>query len=346
MWIERRYADTIARLSQERPAVVLTGARQVGKTSLVQRLFAAHRYVSLDLPSEAALADRDPADFLRRYPPPLVVDEIQYAPGLFRHLKLSIDANREQSGQYILTGSQKFQLMKNVSDSLAGRAAIVELEPLALSEIAEAFPKLPLEQIVFGGGLPELYARPNIQRVPFFSSYVATYIERDLRAIVNVTNLRDFERFLRACAIRCGQVLNKAELARDIGISPSTAAQWLGLLQTSNQICLLEPWFSNRTKSLTKTPKLYFTDTGLLTYLLNVHSVEDMLASPFWGSIWETFVFAELRKREVLPELDLVDPVSKGPHGRGRLCHRPGRAFRALRRKDRDPADGRRCPSA
>jgi uncharacterized protein len=299
MWIERRFGQVVEGLAAQRPAVVLTGARQVGRTSLVRRLFPRHRYVSLDLPSEAALADRDPSDFLRRYPPPLVVDEIQYAPGLFRYLKQAIDENREQSGQYVLTGSQKFQLMRSVSDSLAGRAAILELEPLARSEIAAALPDMPVEQVVFRGGLPELYARPDIQRVSFFSSYVATYIERDLRAIVNVTSLRDFERFLRACAIRSGQVLNKAELARDVGISGSTAAQWLALLQTSNQICLLEPWFSNRTKSLTKTPKLYFTDTGVLTYLLNVQSVENMLASPFWGSIWETFIFGELRKREV-----------------------------------------------
>ena len=236
--------------------------------------------------------------------------------------------------------------MKSVSDSLAGSAAVLELEPLAVAEIAAAFPNLPLEETVFRGGLPELYARPDIERLPFFSSYVATYIERDLRAIVNVTSLRDFERFLRACAIRSAQVLNKAELARDVGISPSTAAQWLGLLQTSNQICLLEPWFSNRTKSLTKTPKLYFTDTGLLTYLLNVQTVEDMLASPFWGSIWETFVFAELRKREVFRNTAWSIQFLRDRIGRGRLRHRPGRAFRALRRQDHDPADGRRRPAA
>jgi predicted AAA+ superfamily ATPase len=298
MWIPRQLSEILTRLAGQRPAVVLTGARQVGKTSLVRMLFGDHAYVSLDLPSEAELADRDPADFLRRYPPPLLVDEMQYAPGLFRHLKLRIDENREAVGQFILTGSQKFPLMRNVSDSLAGRAAIVELEPLALGEIEATRSDLPLDLIVFRGGFPEMYAHAAFDRLSFFSSYVATYIERDLRAIINVTSLRDFERFLRACAIRSGQLLNKADLARDVGISPSTATQWLGLLQTSNQICLLEPWFSNRTKSLTKTPKLYFNDTGLLTYLLNVRTVEDMLASPFWGAIWETFVFAELRKRE------------------------------------------------
>jgi predicted AAA+ superfamily ATPase len=297
-WISRFDEANLRKLAKQRPALVLTGARQTGKTSLARQVFPGHGYVSLDLPSEAEQADRDPTAFLRRHPLPLIIDEVQYAPGLFRHLKSVIDADRKSNGRLILTGSQRFNLMRNVSDSLAGRVAIVELEGLALAELMDSgrAPASPVELAV-RGGMPELWENPDLDAAEFHHSYVATYLERDLRMLLDVGSLRDFERFLRACALRSAQVLNKAELARDVGISPSTAGAWLSALEASNQVRLLEPWFSNRTKSLVKSPKLYLCDSGLLCYLIGVRSGQDLFDSPLAGAVWETFVCSELRKK-------------------------------------------------
>jgi len=278
--------------------VVLTGARQTGKTSTLLRLFPNHGFVSLDLPTEAEQAEKEPRNFLRRHPSPMIVDEVQYAPGLLRHLKVTVDASRTRNGQFLLTGSQKFTLMKSVSESLAGRADIVELETLSWAEIQAALPQTGLEAAIVRGGFPELHANPDIDHVAFYNSYLATYLERDVRSLANVGNLRDFERFLRACALRSANLLNKADLARDVGIAPSTANHWLSTLEASGQVVLLEPWFSNRTKSIVKSPKLYLADTGLLCALLNIRSEDALPQSLAAGAIWETFVFAQLRGRE------------------------------------------------
>ena len=298
MWIERYVESRLRKSARTRPIVVLTGARQTGKTSTLRRLFPDHAFVSLDLPTEAEQAEQEPTAFLRRYPPPVVIDEAQYAPALFRHLKAAVDAQRSRAGQYLLTGSQKFTLMKGVSDSLAGRADIAELETLSLGEIRSARPDAALEHCIARGGFPELHANPDIDGPAFYSSYLATYLERDVRSLANVGSLRDFERFLRACALRSGNLLNKADLARDVGISPSTSNQWLSILEASGQITLLEPWFSKRTTSLVKSPKLYVSDTGLLCALLNIRDEGSLLSSPSVGAIWETFVLAQLRHRE------------------------------------------------
>ena len=298
MWIIRDVEPRLLRSAHTRPLVVLTGARQTGKTSTFRRLFPDHKFVSLDLPTEAEQAEKEPQSFLRRHAPPVIIDEVQYAPGLFRYLKVAVDANRTRNGQYLLTGSQKFTLMKSVSESLAGRADIVELETLSLAEIRVALPKTVIENAIVRGGFPELHANPKIDAVTFYNSYLATYLERDVRSLANVGSLRDFERFLRACALRSANLLNKADLARDVGISPTTANHWLSTLEASGQIVLLEPWFSNRTKSIVKSPKLYLADTGLLCALLNIRSEEALRQSPAAGAVWETFVFEQLRGRE------------------------------------------------
>jgi len=298
MWIPRDVESRLRRSARTRPVVVLTGARQTGKTSTLRRLFPDHRFVSLDLPTEAEQAEKEPDAFLRRHAPPVVLDEVQYAPALFRHLKIAVDTNRGRNGQFLLTGSQKFTLMHGVSESLAGRADIIELETLSFAEIVGARPETAVESAILRGGFPELHANPEIDFVSFYNSYIATYLERDVRSLTNVGSLRDFERFLRACALRSGNLLNKADLARDVGISPSTANQWLSILEASGQVALLEPWFSNRTKSIVKSPKLYVTDSGLLCALLNIRSEEALRESPAAGAVWETFVFAQLRHRE------------------------------------------------
>jgi predicted AAA+ superfamily ATPase len=298
MWIRRDIEPQLLRSARTRPAAVLTGARQTGKTSTLRRLFPQHDFVSLDLPTEAEQAEKEPQSFIRRHPAPVIIDEVQYAPGLFRYLKIAVDQNREARGQFLLTGSEKFTLMKSVSESLAGRADILELETLSFAEIKAALPGSTVEKAIVRGGFPELQADPDIDHVTFYNSYLATYLERDVRSLANVGSLRDFERFLRACALRSANLLNKADLARDVGISPGTANHWLSVLEASGQVVLLEPWFSNRTKSIVKSPKLYLADTGLLCALLNIRSVEALLDSPSSGPIWETFVFAQLRARE------------------------------------------------
>lgn len=298
MWIPRDLEPRLLKSARTRPAVVLTGARQTGKTSTFRRLFPHYQFVTLDLPTEAEQAEKEPQSFLRRHPAPVIIDEVQYAPGLFRYLKVAVDASRERNGQFLLTGSQKFTLIKSVSESLAGRADVAELETLSLAEIRNALPKIMLANAIVRGGFPELYANLGIDHITFYNSYLATYLERDVRSLANVGNLRDFERFLRACALRSANLLNKADLARDVGISPTTANHWLSTLEASGQIVLLEPWFSNRTKSIVKSPKLYLADSGLLCALLNIRSEEALYQAPAAGAIWETFVFQQLRERE------------------------------------------------
>lgn len=295
MWIKREIAEHVRSLARQRPVVVLTGARQTGKTSLLEHLFPEHNYVSLDLPSEAASAELDPAAFLSRHPPPVLIDEVQYAPALFRHIKRWVDTHRSELGQLILTGSQLFPLMQGVSESLAGRAALLELPTLSFAEASSAGDS-SFDTYLVRGGFPELWADPGIDAQSYYRSYVATYLERDLRNVLRVTDLRDFERFVRACALRSGQLLNKSDLAREIGISVPTVGAWLAALQASGLVALLEPWFSNQNKRLSKTPKLYFCDTGLLAFLINLRSVADLHASPLRGALFETAIYGELRR--------------------------------------------------
>ena len=297
--MDRQVEPLLRQRAATRPVVVLTGARQTGKTSLVRRLFPDHGFVTLDLPSEAEQAEREPGAFLARHPPPVVVDEVQYAPGLFRHLKAAVDRERDRAGAFLLTGSQPLGLMQSVSDSLAGRAAVVDLEPLSFGEAKAAHPDLTVEQFLVRGGFPELYANPEIDAEGFLRSYVATYLERDLRQLLQVARLRDFERFLRAAALRTSQLLNRADLARDAGVAGSTAGAWLSALEASHQIMLLEPWFANRTKGLVKRPKLYLRDAGLAAFLCGVHTTEALAASPLAGPLWETLVCSEIRRAQM-----------------------------------------------
>jgi predicted AAA+ superfamily ATPase len=238
--------------------------------------------------------------FLSQHPAPLLVDEVQYAPGLFRHLKIAIDSDRHSTGRFILTGSQKFNLMKAVSDSLAGRCAILELETLSFEEISQHVPYpasvSDLTRAIVRGGFPDLWRDPGIDADAYYRAYLSTYLERDVRQILNVASLRDFERFLRACAARSAQLLDKAGLARDVGVSSKAANDWLSVLEASNQIQLLEPYLENLGKRLIKSPKLYLSDTGLLCFLLGLDE-RSLPQSPYLGAVWESAVYAQLRKK-------------------------------------------------
>lgn len=301
MYIPRLFGARLRSLARSFPALVLSGARQSGKTTLMGQTFSAYHRVSLDLPSRAEQAERDPSSFFRDNPPPLCVDEVQYAPGLFRHIKAEIDKDRHAMGRFILTGSHSFNLMKGVSESLAGRAAIIELENLAEAELVAVglvgTGGQDRLRLLARGQFPELWRDPSIPAREFYAAYVATYLERDVRQILNVTSLRDFERFIRILAARSGTILNKSEVAKDVGVSVKAIGDWISVLQASGQIVLLEPWFANFGKRIVKSPKLYFRDSGLLCFLLGLDA-GSLESSPFLGAIWETFLFGELRKLE------------------------------------------------
>ena len=300
MYIDRTLEARLHRLARHFPAVVVSGARQTGKTTLLRHCFPDHNYISLDLPSKAEQAERDPGSFLDDHPAPVIIDEVQYAPGVFRHLKSVIDSNRHENGRFLLTGSQHFTLMGGVSESLAGRVGLLELEILSLGELQPdsfmATDRQELIRLMIRGQYPELWRVPDMVGTDFYGAYLATYLERDVRQILNVANLRHFERFLRILANRSRSILNKSDVARDVGVSVKAIGDWLSVLQTSGQISLLEPWFTNIAKRMVKTPKIYLRDSGLMCYLLNLIT-ETLPTSPLLGGVWETFVFSEPRKR-------------------------------------------------
>ncbi len=297
LWIERGMGRRLREGLRGFPVVALTGARQVGKTSLCRHVWPDAAYVTLDIPSVADSARLAPERFLDEHPPPLILDEIQYAPELLRHLKVRVDRD-PRPGSYLVTGSQDFLLMQGVTESLAGRCAVLALPPLALSEVLEAgaIPADEADTYFWRGGWPALWRDRTLDRDLWHGSYVATYLERDVRNILNVGSLRDFDRFLRACALRAGQLLSLAELARDVGVAPNTAKAWLSVLQASHQVFLIEPWHVNAGKRLIKSPKLHLGDSGLLLYLMGFRRWTDVLASAGFGAIWENIVVAEVRK--------------------------------------------------
>ena len=293
MWIERIYEDTLNKLTEQFPAVVLTGARQVGKTALVRELFPDYGYVTLDLPAVAEQAEKSPETFLKTQKTPLIIDEVQYAPSIFRHIKSRVDRDKSP-GQFILTGSRNFLLMQGVSESLAGRTGVLNMMNLSYREALGADADLAGETYLFRGGFPELYARSDLDPHFWHTAYLSTYLERDVRNILNVGSLRDFDRFLRAAALRTGQLLSYSELARDVGVAPNTAKSWISVLQASGQIYLLEPYHRNLSKRLIKTPKLYMCDTGLAAFLMGFETLEEILRHPVIGALWETHVVMQV----------------------------------------------------
>lgn len=297
MWIEREISALVQKISAERPALLLTGARQTGKSSLLNRLFPDHAYVSLDVPFEAKRASEGGQFFLESHGTPLVIDEVQYAPELFRQIKIHVDKNRQKYGQYLMTGSQKFSLMKGVSESLAGRVSILNLHTLSARELFDHFhTDLSTSQLLewlIKGGYPEIYEH-NLDHYRFFNDYVATYIERDVRQLLNIRHIREFDQFMRLLAIRTGQIFSMSRIATEIGVSTHTIKSWIGVLEASNIIYLLKPFYRNFGKRIIKSPKLYFLDTGLLCYLMNIQSTDSLRNNPLLGACFETFAFGQM----------------------------------------------------
>ncbi|MCU7926237.1 MAG: ATP-binding protein [Candidatus Thiodiazotropha sp. (ex Dulcina madagascariensis)] len=297
MWIEREISGLIKKLNAERPALLLTGARQTGKSSLLNHLFPKHSYVSLDVPLEARQASESGHFFLESHGTPLVIDEIQYAPELFRQIKIWIDQHRQVTGQYVMTGPQKFSLMKGVSESLAGRVSILNLHSLSVRELVKHFKAdLSAAQVLewlVKGGYPEIYEH-NLDHNRFFSDYLATYIERDVRQLINIRHVREFDQFMRLLAVRSGQIFSMSRIATDVGVSTHTIKSWIGVLEASNIIYLLKPYYQNFGKRILKSPKLYFLDTGLLCYLANIQSIDRLGNNPLLGAFFETYAFGQL----------------------------------------------------
>ncbi len=295
--IHRRLTEALEAYSRQFPVVFLTGPRQSGKTTLLKSLFAEKPYASLEDPDVREFALEDPRGFLATYPEGAVLDEVQRAPLLFSYLQGIVD--RQPEHRFILSGSQHFLMMKQITQSLAGRAGVLALLPLSLLELKKAGKLLesPEEQI-FRGMYPRLYAEGGSAHA-FYTSYLNTYIERDVRSLQNIGDLSDFLRFIRLCAGRIGQVLNISSLASDAGISPNTAKSWLSVLEASYVCFLLKPHHANFNKRLIKSPKLYFYDTGLASALLYLEEARQLETHFARGSLFENLVVLELLKHRL-----------------------------------------------
>jgi predicted AAA+ superfamily ATPase len=295
--IERDLVPYFRAVAAKFPAVTLTGPRQSGKSTLCRALFPTLGYANLEAPDIRAFAFQDARAFLAQYPNGAVLDEVQRAPELASYLQPLID-NDPTPGRWILTGSQNFSLLQSVSQSLAGRSAILHLLPLTRAEIARFDdPPASLEETMFRGGYPAIYDR-QIDPSVWLSSYTATYIDRDVRTLANIGDLTTFQRFVELCAGRTGQLVNYSALAADTGISQPTAKAWLSILQASFIVYLLPPWSGNIRKRLVKMPKLHFYDTGLACWLLGLRSAEQLRTHPLRGAIFESWVISELLKQQ------------------------------------------------
>lgn len=314
MYIKRTIEETIKKASNNFSVVMITGPRQVGKTTVLQNCDPDRKYVSLDNMSDRKMAIEDPDLFLQKYEPPVLIDEVQYAPNLFSSIKLKVDQEKKK-GMYWLTGSQQFHLMNGVSESLAGRIAILKLNgfsqqerfgislenvfldtDIALRQQPLKINVMDLYKVIWRGSYPALTCTDDADWEMFYDSYIQSYIERDVRDLGSISNELTFLKFIRAVAARTGQLLNYSDISKDVGVSSPTIKSWLSILQTSGIIYLLEPYYANLTNRMTKMPKIYFLDTGLACYLTNWQTYQTLESGAMNGAIFETYVVSEILK--------------------------------------------------
>ena len=337
-YVRRSLEGPLARAARGFPALVVTGPRRAGKTELLRHAFPDAAHVLLEAPDVLARFRSDPRAFVETLTPPVILDEIQNAPEILGYVRSRIDLAPRRAGRWFLTGSQEFPLMKGVTESMAGRAAVFRLLPFSTAES----PRVGW----FRGGFPEVVARPRLAAT-WFSSYVQTYLERDVRQVTAVEDLSTFRRFLALLASRCGQTLNRTDLAAPLGVSVPTISRWLGILEVTGQVLLVPPYYENFGKRLTKSPKVYFVDAGLVCHLLGIQTERDLLRSPFSGPVFEGFVASEIAKglahrgrRQELYffrdqqglEVDFVVPL-----GGNRLAFVEAKAARTVTPRDAEP---------
>ena len=294
--ISRQATATLLELAQGYPVLAITGPRQAGKTTLAQSTFPDKPYVSLEDPDTRAFAQEDPRGFLARLPDGAILDEVQRCPLLFSYLQTRVDAHQRMA-EFVLTGSQQFGLLSTINQTLAGRVGLVQLLPFSLQELSGGPAPLPsLDTMLWRGLYPPIHDRP-LAPERWFANYVMTYVERDVRQLIEVQNLSLFQRFLKMCAARCGQLLNMSSLANDCGVTHKTIGAWLSVLEAGYVIFLLQPHHRNFGKRLVKTPKLYFHDTGLAAYLMGIQDASHLSIHPARGALFENLVISELLKQ-------------------------------------------------
>lgn len=296
--IQRTLATHIRKMAGLYPIVAVTGPRQSGKTTLLMNMFPEYRYVSLENPDNLSFAINDPNGFLELYNEQVIFDEVQRAPQLFSYLQTQVDQSRKM-GQFMLSGSQNFNLLNSITQSLAGRVALLKLLPFDFAELkAESLLPEDFTEILIRGNYPALYDRP-LPTTDFYANYLETYVERDISTLLNIKDLSSFRTFVRLCAARAGQILNLSELARDAAISVPTVRSWLSMLESSYLVFQLPPYFRNFNKRLIKSPKLYFYDTGLLCFLLGIKTAEQLLLNEQKGAIFENFILNEYMRQNL-----------------------------------------------
>lgn len=288
--VARAISHELTQAATSFPALLLTGPRRSGKTTLLRAHFPRAEYHLIEEPDTIARLRADPRSFIAGITPPAILDEIQNVPEILGFVRARIDAAPRTKGAWLLTGSQEAPLMRGVTESMAGRAAVLTLLPFSTRESSKVS--------LLRGGFPEVVARPRAAAL-WFSSYLQTYLERDVRAVTQIRDLATFRRFIALLASRCGQILNKTDLAAPLGVSVPTITHWLGILETTGQILLVPPYFENFGKRLIKSPKLYFVDSGLACHLLRMESQNELERSPFLGAIWEGFIASEIVKGQV-----------------------------------------------
>ena len=292
--IKRKIESVLKKLSKQYPVITITGPRQSGKTTLCKNAFPDYRYVNLEAIDTRQFAKDDPRGFLEQYNNHIIFDEIQRAPELLSYLQVIIDEKKEP-GQFIITGSQQFEIMSNITQTLAGRTALLKLLPFSISEIQGSYNLDSIDKLILTGFYPRIYDL-SLNPTQALGDYLITYVERDLRQLAAIKDLSLFEKFLKLCAGRVGQILNLQSLANDVGISHTTVRSWISLLEASYIVFLLKPWHGNVSKRLIKSPKLYFYDVGLASYLLGLENEKQVSRDPLRGNLFENLVLMEILK--------------------------------------------------